>query len=75
MFPHISAFLAHLQDVIRQRIASVSEIGELILLTQVKLLLPSSVTTVMKIPRLVTISCGRIEVMFTPEHDESTEWE
>jgi hypothetical protein len=47
---HTSAFFAHLQGGIRQRIASVSATGELILLTQGKLLLPSSVTTVMKKP-------------------------
>ena len=72
---HVSAIFAHLQGGIRQRIASVSETGELILVTQGKLLLPSSVITVMKIPRLVTISCRRIEVKFTPDQDESTEWE
>jgi len=75
MLLHISAFFAHLEGCIRHRIASVSGIGELILLTQDKLLLLSSVTTVMKIPWLITISCGRIEVKFTPERDESTEWE
>jgi hypothetical protein len=58
--PRIPGFFAHLQGGIRQRIASVSGNVELNLLTQCKLFLLSSVTTVMKIPRLVTISCGRI---------------